>query len=141
MDSYFNVLARFIVEYLNTAPVRKLLGVESSLGNYSLFDEAMGIAFNLAGDLYHQNEHYVAELLERGVKVLIYVGEYDFICNWLGNERWTLDMLWSGQSGFQREPLREWLVDDKPAGKTRTYGNLTFATVYGAGHLVSVISF
>lgn len=30
--------------------------------------------------------YYVTSLLDRGVKALIYVGMYDWICNWVGNE-------------------------------------------------------
>ena len=96
----------------------------------------VGIAFNLAGDLGHATELYVAELLARDVNVLIYAGTIDFICNWVANERWMLDLEWSGKEGFGKEELREWVVYGKVAGKTRSFGGFTFATVYGAGHMV-----
>ena len=32
----------------------------------------------------------IPELLANGVKVLIYAGDCDFICNWIGNKAWTL---------------------------------------------------
>ena len=89
-----------------------------------------------SGDPFHQTQHYVAELLERGVRVLIYVGEFDYVCNWIGNERWTLEMPWSGQDGYVAEPLRDWEVDGKVAGRVRTYKNFSFATIKGAGHMV-----
>ncbi len=28
-------------------------------------------------------EHYLAALLERGIRALIYVGDTDWICNWV----------------------------------------------------------
>lgn len=87
-------------------------------------------------DLYHRTHFHIAALLERGVQVLIYVGTYDWICNWIGNERWTLDLEWSGQEDFVKEALREWLVDGNKAGMVRSKGGLTFATVDGAGHMV-----
>jgi len=43
---------------------------------------------------------------------------------------------WSGQSDFASQELRDWLVDGKPAGKTRSAGAFTFATINGAGHMV-----
>ncbi|THH05832.1 hypothetical protein EW145_g4513 [Phellinidium pouzarii] len=125
-----------IAEYLNSASVRLELGVDSDFGNFTSVSYAVNGRFWASGDPLHQTQLYVAELLARGVKVLIYAGAYDFICNWVGNERWTLDMEWAGQAGFAGVPLREWLMDGNPAGKTRTNGNLTFATIYGAGHLV-----
>ena len=98
-------------------------------------------ASGLTAMCFTGNELYIAELLQRGVKVLIYAGDLDFIANWLGNMRWTLDMEWPGKEAFRETELREWEVNGNPAGKTRSHGGLTFATVHGAGHLVSVYSF
>lgn len=47
-------------------------------------------------------------------------------------------MEWPGQDELNNTPLREWYVDDVAAGKTRSSGNFTFATIYGAGHLVRI---
>lgn len=55
----------------------------------------------------------------------------------IGNERMTLGLEWTQQEAYRSEPLTEWLVDGKPAGLTRSGGGLTFATISGAGHLVS----
>lgn len=88
-------------------------------------------------DPLHPTDIHIAALLERGVRVLIYVGTYDWICNWVGNERWTLAMDWSGKEAFGSQALREWSVDGKTVGKTRSTKGLTFATVDGAGHMVS----
>ncbi|KAH9934971.1 Alpha/Beta hydrolase protein [Fomitopsis serialis] len=38
--------------------------------------------------------------------------------------------------GVRCPPLREWNVDGAVAGLTRSAGPLTFATIYGAGHMV-----
>ena len=107
--------------------------------NFSLTNDKLSETFLLNGDALHQNDLYVAELLEQGVKTLIYAGTNDFTCNWVGNEKWTLNMHWSGQDAYRNQPLREWQVDGTIVGKVRAYGNLTFATIYGAGHLVSYL--
>lgn len=78
----------------------------------------------------------MAALLERGVKALIYVGKNDWICNFIGNEAWTLQLEWTKQEEFANQPLREWTVNKTRAGVTRSVGGLTFATVEGAGHMV-----
>ena len=49
----------------------------------------------------------------------------------------TLALEWSGQDAFRAESLREWKVGGEVAGKTRRAGGLTFATLRGAGHMVS----
>ncbi|KAF8518463.1 serine carboxypeptidase [Gautieria morchelliformis] len=126
-----------IINYMNLPATRQILGVDPSVGNFTSCSPEVGDAFerNL-DDVSHQTQFYVAELLERGIRVLIYVGTYDWICNWVGNERFTLAMEWSGQSRFASQELREWKVDGKPAGLTRTEEGLTFATIAGAGHMV-----
>ena len=116
--------------------MRSTLGIDPSFPRYNLSSRPVGLAFNLAGDLGHQTELYIAELLARGVKVLIYAGTIDFICNWVANERWMLDLEWAGQDGFKQEKLKDWEIDGAVAGRTRSFGGFTFATVYGAGHMV-----
>ncbi|KAJ7304522.1 serine carboxypeptidase [Mycena albidolilacea] len=63
------------------------------------------------------------------VRVLIYAGTYDFACNWIRNEAWTLALEWSGQAEFGEQPLAEWAIDGKRAGRKRYTKGLTFATV------------
>ena len=47
-------------------------------------------------------------------------------------------MEWPGKREFANTPLTDWFIrgSEQPAGKTRAFGNLTFATIYGAGHFV-----
>jgi len=127
---------KWIEEYLNQPWVQHVLGIDSSFGNFTLYAPEVGYAFGTSGDLLHQNQLYVAELLHRGVKFLIYVGANDFICNWVGNERWTLNMEWIGHEEYASLPLRDWFVGNNMVGKTRSAQNLTFATILGAGHLL-----
>jgi cathepsin A (carboxypeptidase C) len=97
---------------------------------------SVALAFNAAGDLAKGATEYVAALLERDVRVLIFAGSYDWIGNWIGNERWTLALEWSGQGAFVADPLREWTVDGRRAGKTRSARGFTFATLDAGGHMV-----
>ncbi|KAE9394303.1 serine carboxypeptidase [Gymnopus androsaceus JB14] len=87
-------------------------------------------------DTLHTSKYHVSALLDRGVRVLIYVGSYDWICNWVGNDRWSKTLEWSGHEAFASQELREWTVGGKKAGITRSAKGFTFATVEGAGHMV-----
>ena len=97
----------------------------------------MGADFRSAQDTLHPTKGYVAALLERGIKVLIYVGSYDWICNWVGNERLSLALEWTGKDAFGAAPLRDFEVDGSIAGRARSFGAFTALTVDGAGHSVS----
>jgi hypothetical protein len=77
------ISSSYITDYLNKPETRELLNVDSSAGNFTSCSDKVATAFNQNLDMYHQTQFYVAELLERGIKVLIYVGTYDWICNWV----------------------------------------------------------
>ncbi|OAX41425.1 serine carboxypeptidase [Rhizopogon vinicolor AM-OR11-026] len=130
-------VTKYISSFLDRPSVREKLGVDPSVtGNFSSCSNTVGQAFSLAEDSYHATCDHVAALLERNVRALIYVGTYDWICNWIGNEAWTLNMEWSGKEAFGQQPLQTWLVEGEVAGKTRSAKGLTFATIDGAGHMV-----
>ncbi|VAI53224.1 unnamed protein product [Triticum turgidum subsp. durum] len=71
----------------------------------------------------------IPALLEDGINVLIYAGEYDLICNWLGNSRWVHSMEWSGQKDFAKTAESSFLVDDAQAGVLKSHGALSFLKV------------
>ncbi|EJU01527.1 alpha/beta-hydrolase [Dacryopinax primogenitus] len=91
---------------------------------------------SLLGVDEHAKEYYVTGLLERGMDVLIYVGTYDNVCNWVGNSRWVEALEWTGQLAFNSRDLTEWTVHGRRAGLTKHAKGLTFATVDAAGHMV-----
>ncbi|GMH41460.1 hypothetical protein BSKO_09370 [Bryopsis sp. KO-2023] len=71
-------------------------------------------------------------LREAGLRTIIYVGDQDFACNWIGNQRWIRSMKLEGWTG----KLKEWRVDGEIAGECETVEPLTYCTVFNAGHLV-----
>jgi cathepsin A (carboxypeptidase C) len=94
--------------------------------------------FLLAGDWMHPYVKYVAPLLEDGIKVLIYAGDADYICNWIGNKAWTMELEWSGKDKFNKAKDITWTSHKTgvAAGEWRMAGNLAFLRVYEAGHMV-----
>ncbi|KAJ6579699.1 serine carboxypeptidase [Mycena vulgaris] len=108
-----------ITKYLNRKDVQALLGVDPQVSQYEVCSSMVERDFTLALDVVKGATDYVAALLERGVRVLVYVGTYDFGCNWIGNEAWTLALEWSGHTEFVAQPLREWTVGSGRAGRTR----------------------
>lgn len=79
-------------------------------------------------------------LLEEGIKILIYAGDADFICNWMGIKAWTIEMPWSGHEEFAAANDTEWYpnIKGKQAGELRKTedGRFAFLRVFGAGHMV-----
>ncbi|KAJ7435486.1 Alpha/Beta hydrolase protein [Mycena galericulata] len=123
-----------ISKYLNQADVQATLGV--NISKYDTCSNDVGVAFSLTLDMMKGAKDYVGALLERGVRVLVYAGTYDWVCNWVGNEAWTRGLEWTGRAEFSAQPLREWMVGGKRAGHAREANGFTFATVDAAGHMV-----
>ncbi|KAG0708453.1 Alpha/Beta hydrolase protein [Suillus ampliporus] len=108
--------------------MREKLSADPSItGNFSFCSDAARQGFVLTVDEYHATYIHVAALLERCVRALIFVGSYDWFCNWIGIQAWTLNMKWSGKEEFCQQPLGAWLVEGEVAGKTRSAQGLTLA--------------
>ncbi|KAJ0497772.1 putative carboxypeptidase C [Helianthus annuus] len=82
----------------------------------------------------------VDELLSKGVNVTIYNGQLDLICSTKGTEAWVKKLKWEGLKTFlsiDRTPLYCGDVSITK-GFTKSYRNLHFYWILGAGHFVPV---
>jgi len=81
---------------------------------------------------------YIAELLDGGVRVLIYNGDRDLACCAQGSEMLLDSMEWKGQDGWPSASRGLWTVDNdrQVAGYSKEHENLSFVVVYNSGHLV-----
>ncbi|KAK6926718.1 Peptidase S10, serine carboxypeptidase [Dillenia turbinata] len=118
--------------FLNKDSVREALGV----GDIEYVSCSSEVYQALLADFMRNWEVVIPPLLEDGIRFLAYVGEYDLICNWLGNARWIQAMKWSGQKDYGASRSVGFVVDGKEAGVSNSYGPLTFLKVHDAGHLV-----
>ncbi|KAF5792428.1 putative carboxypeptidase C [Helianthus annuus] len=71
----------------------------------------------------------ISALLEDKIQLLVYAGEYDLICNWLGNSRWVHVMSWSDQKDFISASNVSFIVDGKETGILKNHGPLTLYIV------------
>lgn len=125
----------YVEEFLNMPIVQELIGAE--VENFTSCQNTVGVQFALYGDLSRPKQQYVAELLEAKIPVLIYAGDKDYICNWLGNHYWTESLEWEGMYGFQASQMQNWTtLSGVNAGEVKSFGNFTFLRVFDAGHMV-----
>lgn len=130
-------------EYMNFNTTRETLGIDPEWeGPWSLSSSTVAAAFGgISGsnsDLHDPTYLYVAGLLERGIRVLVYVGKVDFACNFIGVRGWVNKLEWSGAALYKAAKEQTWSIPHSKeiAGEVRHAMNLTFATIRGAGHLV-----
>mmetsp|Transcript_7880 Transcript_7880/g.25874 ORF Transcript_7880/g.25874 Transcript_7880/m.25874 type:complete len:370 (-) Transcript_7880:159-1268(-) len=88
-------------DYLNRDDVKEALGVTK---NWKECSKLVDLVMVYGGDWMKSYKANVKALLDNGISVLIYAGEYDFICNWMGNFAWTQALEWSGQDAFNNAP-------------------------------------
>ncbi|CAJ1335036.1 unnamed protein product [Effrenium voratum] len=119
--------------YLNKPEVQQQLGVSKKWGSCNY---VVDLSFVTAGDWLVRYQGLLPELLKDGIDVLIYAGDVDYICNWLGNKAWTTKLDWEHSADFQKAEDKEWQVSGKTVGKLRSSNHLNFMQVFEAGHMV-----
>ncbi|GME84983.1 unnamed protein product [Ambrosiozyma monospora] len=126
----------YVDEYLNQEEVMDLLGAE--VDSYVGCDETVFRNFIFNGDESKPFQQYIAEILEQNVPVLLYAGDKDYICNWLGNLAWSQALEWSQAESFQGAEFTNWYssIDGAYAGQAKSNGLFTFLRVFDAGHMV-----
>ncbi|KAI9742699.1 MAG: hypothetical protein M1818_003840 [Claussenomyces sp. TS43310] len=123
-----------ITKYLRTDRVRKALGVDAEAPKFVGCSNKVGREFAVVNDYYIDTRPFVAALLDSGIRVLIYVGTYDWICNFVGNERVFGSLEWDGLPDFRSQQENNKKVWS--GGLWWESGLLRYARVNGAGHMV-----
>lgn len=122
-----------VTKYLNTESIQNQLG---GTGKWGSCNTAVTLAFSAAGD-YMKNWHTVLpDLMADGIEVLVYAGDCDYICNWLGNKAWVQTLEWDHKDEFNAAVDKEWQLDGKTVAKHRNSNHFHFMQVYEAGHMV-----
>ncbi|KAJ7177909.1 peptidase S10 serine carboxypeptidase [Mycena filopes] len=113
-----------ITEYLSDPALREMLGVDPAAANFTSCSNEVGNQFSARLDKWAvPTQYYVAGLLDRGIRVLIYAGTYDWQCNWVANRMWVDKLEWSGQEAYAAIEWADWGVGKnwkgKPAGEIK----------------------
>ncbi|XP_047321156.1 serine carboxypeptidase-like [Impatiens glandulifera] len=124
----------YMEHLINERSVKEALGV----GNISFVSMSQNVYNALLKDFSRNHAVRIPPLLEDGIKVLIYAGEYDLVCNWLGNLWWVMEMKWSGQRQFKGTSIALYNVDGYLKGELIKYGPLSFLKVLDSGHMVGM---
>jgi len=124
----------WISSFLNKKDVIDALGAEVT--SYESCNMDINRNFLFAGDWMKPFHRLVPGILKE-IPVLIYAGDADFICNWLGNHAWTEALDWPGKKAFNKQPLEKFTMTDsgKHVGEIKSSGNFTFLRIFQAGHM------
>lgn len=93
----------------------------------------------MSTDFMKPRIHEVDELLSKGVDVTVYNGQVDLICATKGTEAWIQKLKWVGLQNFTNQPRTPlYCANGGTKGFYKSYKNLHFYWILGAGHFVPV---
>eukprot|EP00605_Chrysophyceae_sp_TOSAG23-4_P000457 GSChrysophyteH1.ASY1.ANO1.515.1 assembled CDS len=120
--------------YMNTAAVKSALHVSQVPQK---FEECTDPPYNA---LAHQDGlsavPQLVKVLNEGIRVLVFSGNFDLVCNHLSTESVLMDMQWTGSEGWRMAKSGVWVVDKSPAGYIKQFNNLQSLVVMDSGHMV-----
>ncbi|CAN9507029.1 unnamed protein product [Ophioblennius macclurei] len=114
--------------WLNRGDVRKALHIPDILPPWDICSEEVGGNYTI---LYSTMKDVYLKLLALGLRALVYNGDTDMACNFLGDQWFVEDLGIKETTKYQT-----WIHENQVAGFYQQFGNITFLTVKGAGHMV-----
>lgn len=123
----------FYVNYLNSPKVQAAIGAYQ---NFSESSGTVGTSFGSTGDDDRESGTIqdLKKLLEAGVQVVMYFGDADFNCNWLGGQVIAKEINAPGyeKAGFVNITTSDGIVH----GQVRQSDLYSFVRIYESGHEV-----
>ena len=125
--------------FMNRADVQDALNVKGPVTWQSC---NMDVNQGFGVDWFQEFATQIPALLASDIRVMVYAGDVDFICNWLGNKAWTKKLVWPGQATFLNAADLPMNVDGTPGATVRSVSSakspiqFSFVQVHDAGHMV-----
>ncbi|XP_059175154.1 lysosomal protective protein-like [Physella acuta] len=123
----------YVVKYLNSAPVKSALHISNDAGDWDVCSSIVGAGYqrnyNTMGPQYQK-------AISRKMRILVYNGDVDMACNFLGDE-WFVDSLHVSNPQERRKWYYKAQDGTKQVGGfVKVFDRVAFLTVRGAGHMV-----
>ncbi|KAL5366569.1 Alpha/Beta hydrolase protein [Aspergillus floccosus] len=119
--------------YLSNPTVVKAIGART---NYQECPNGPYNKFASTGDNPRSFLSTLSSVVQSGINVLVWAGDADWICNWLGNYEVANAVNFSGNAQFSAKGLIPYTVNGVEKGQFKTVDNFSFLRVYRAGHEV-----
>lgn len=130
----------WIVSYLNREDIKKELGASPNV-LFNTCDPAVQNSFIKSGDGARSSAVLLPEMIEDGVRMLIYVGDADLLCPGSGQILWLENLNTTFQETFKTSPRTDFRTHNRTAGFVRTTGGkddagrITYVEIFDAGHM------
>ncbi|KZS95849.1 alpha/beta-hydrolase [Sistotremastrum niveocremeum HHB9708] len=121
------------VTFLRNKTVVAAIGAQ---GKYRECPDAPFELFENTGDDARTLLPQLSALVNSGLKTLLWAGDADINCNWLGGHASALAMDWFGKNQLAATPFKNMTVNGKAVAAIQNVDNFSFARVFASGHEV-----
>lgn len=101
-----------LTSWLNSTRVKNAFGVDSNV-TFKPVNYELEAAFDANGEIGYPSDFLVTRLLDAGVRVLIYAGNMDWLCNAPGMRHLVDSLQWSGRDTFRFLPFSKMYLGDE----------------------------
>ncbi|PYH92089.1 putative carboxypeptidase S1 [Aspergillus ellipticus CBS 707.79] len=122
------------VTYLRNETVMKAIGAREE---YQECPDAPADKFSSTGDNSRTFLPTLSAVVQTGINVLLWAGDADWICNWVGGYGVANAVEFPEQDAFRNATLQSYTVNGTERGTFKAAGNFTFVRVFEAGHEVA----
>jgi carboxypeptidase C (cathepsin A) len=119
--------------YLAEPAVTSAIGAQAT---YTECPDAPYNKFESTGDDSRSFLSALSDIVQSGVRVTIWAGDADWICNWFGVEAVANAITYTSSAAFKASALTNYTVNGVVSGTYKSVGNLSFLRVFAAGHEV-----
>ncbi|KAF8899618.1 alpha/beta-hydrolase [Gymnopilus junonius] len=123
----------FYVKFLREQSIMTQIGAEH---RYSECPDAPFELFTRTGDDARTLLPQLGALANSRLKMLIWAGDADINCNWLGGHASVLAMNWYGAKRLASTPFKNMTINGESVAAIQNMDNFSFARVFQSGHEV-----
>ncbi|KAH8099460.1 peptidase S10 serine carboxypeptidase [Cristinia sonorae] len=126
--------------WMNLPAVKKALGAPPA-AQFKGCNYAVNSEFYLQGQAIHNSAAFLPKLLHNGVRVMVYAGDVDSVCNYIGVELWMTRLQNDFHAEFSEAGNNLWRTKESGylagtvRGAGKGAGNYTFVRIFDAGHM------
>ncbi|KAK8116976.1 uncharacterized protein PG998_005257 [Apiospora kogelbergensis] len=133
------VLSRYRIRNHQLGRLRRNTTVQNAIGAQSQYQECANDAnskFQETGDNTRSFIATLSDVVQSGITVLVWAGDADWICNYMGVLAVANSVSFNGSDDFNSKDLQPYTVNGKETGRYKTVDNFSYLQVYAAGHEV-----
>jgi len=86
-------------------------------------------------DFAYPLSSHIGYMLDNGKKVILWFGDLDYVCNYIGGLYVANNVEWVGAEYFRHAEIKPWMnSENEKIGEIKTMARFTYLKVYGGGH-------